>query len=835
MKFLLRWTAHNSFLMAIALSLFLSPVDVSQADRRDQRNSSVSKAKSSRVKARSPQARQKKRVKRRVVRTKKGKRVRQQRQVRRRPADRRGRNVVKKNSRRVRRQVAKKGVRRQRASQRRLTVAMLKRVPIKQRMELYRALVLTMGALELSRSSSAKVSYEQRHLLLELLFPLAHAQYGIQDCFFAGYPPEPCTEEDAVFGRHVCRHNPALVQCNPNLFPTQPCVYSNKAFRSRFRTTRGYASTTACAYADTKRMTEFLNQTEAENISQGSIRQWANNNPDVGLDESTDSNRWSPNPTTDKWLSSLDGLIPEQSDENVDKRKKYYNEVGLDKIIEGVEMVQDHCGESMQSNSPSKAFEEAHCGFFHGYLHKLNPEPGFQLPDTENPQGSPIDGIKGGLPTGPPPPPPNPNCHKFSDLPGEHFCQAEVGGKYMVVRLEEIEGLSGQNGGCPTEFGSGTENVRRKAVVYASDSPDGDRYCSDNNEYAAMDYAIHSPGEINESRGTEDPRLFSRNAANRGYEATGTDRNPSDANLSNLSDPCSNACSNPALNPRNYRPGRDLQRPESWSLGRKRAWERMRNEGNLQSNVASFTYNGKKREFKKQRGKTNLCDITEFEAEHVQNDLARRSGESIRSRNFLPGVNLKSYSPTNNDSFDTTKFTEKLNERRNRNKCFDSDVVGLHEASLFLEHHRSCQAKKIRVNESKGRSKRWLGLRSGDKKISDSDNTYYFKPNDTIKLKLKAGRHSEFDYYSGDGGGLNVKLQESEDRDRRGRTWEDWLYGDGGDHEQLGGQGYQSNQATIFRGLINTESHICGPLVTTSAGEETEAGTRTGTGTGEIP
>lgn len=848
MKFLLRWTAHNSFLMVIALSLLLSPVDVSQADRKDQRDSSVSKARSSRVKARSPQARQKKRVKRRVVRTRKGKRVRQQRQVRQRPADRRGRNVVKKNSRRVRRQAAKRSVRRQRASQRRLTVAMLKRVPIKQRIELYRALVLTMGALELSRSSSAKVSYEQRHLLLELLFPLAHAQdpnpTGVNGCFFAGYPPVPCGSESDFFAQHNCSIQGEMnngVRCNPKLFPTQPCVYRNDPGRRIVG--RGYASTTACAYADATRMNKLFEDRQVNFIDKSVIEEWfqKEENKEIGLQEIMQRANWPSTPNEVEWRQKLSGLLSNFDEVPPEKLIAYYNSVGFDAIETSVNMVNQNC---QNSGSQNKPFEIEHCKFFDGLLSRLQEASKQQSSST-------IPDIVGGLFTIPPPPPieepDNPNCHKFSDLPGEHFCQARVDNKYMVVRLEKMpEEEDGQAGGCPTEPGF-EAGVRRRAVVYLSDSPDGDQYCSDNTEHEARDYNIHNLDEIIDSRRNPEPSL-GRGSIPSG-EVRRVNQRPRGASISNLSGPCSLSCHNPATNQREPLTHRQRSRtapPGSprWSevtlsqVGRQRSQRRLRSEGRLPSNVARFIVDDKIREIKKSHGKTNLCNIVDWESSPTLGDLGpRRPQERVDTGNFLPGIDTNGL-----NDFDAGDFKEKLDEgqRKNRNKCFDSDVVGLHEASLFLEHHKTCREKKIRVNESRGRSKRWLGFRSGDKKISDDDDKLYFdKPTIKLKLKGKDGLDESFGD-NGNDGQVNVNLLSTDENSRTRRTWEDWFYGDYGDKDTQGSD-FTDNPSQVFQGLVNNNGQCAEdslpppPASEAPAGGGTSIPARTGGGLTETP
>ena len=299
--------------------------------------------------------------------------------------------------------------RRQKTSQK-WTVTLFNKLSVKQKIRVYNSLITTMAVLEIggqSRPSSAH--------FLRLLINRAYAQNG-STCFFAGYPA-PCNNPNSIYSNNQCsvQGRPG-VKCNTDLFPTAPCVH-RLAYGQRGRI-RGYATTQACAYAEAIRMKAYLQQTDLNDITEDSIKRWGEeNSSDDAVDQiMNDSSLWGY--PLDAWKEKTDALRYQDDDGKSDAYfQAFTDDEGTNSIVQTLNDVQETCG------GVRKTFERKHCDFFTNDLQDIREAVNNVTPvEATDDRGAEV--IKE-------------ECKPFSQLPGEHFCQAKLSdNKYIVVRFE---------------------------------------------------------------------------------------------------------------------------------------------------------------------------------------------------------------------------------------------------------------------------------------------------------------------------------------------------------------------------------------------------------------
>lgn len=338
-----------------------------------------------------------------------------------------------------------------RKGQQKWTVASFNKLPLKHKLRLHGLVVATMSALEISRSGSPDA---RRTAFLQYLWslgiPFAYGQSG-GGCFFGGYFQENC-RGGLIYNTNRCDlpkqgtsgGTELGVKCNPGLFPTAPCVYkrNNNSSNTGGRI-RGYATTQACAYADAIRMKAFLNQTDdADAINSDALGKWASDNEALGAEDVLGADLWGVPIDPDKWMDKTNGFRAGLDEEEA---TAYYGLV-QENLVGGLEDIKEKCAEKV-----TNWFEKKHCDFFQAELAKIQ---------------AIVDGLPpaaGDIGAAPAAETQEDNCLPFSQLPGEHFCQAKKGNDYLVLRLITTSRIGG---------------VSKTAKAYKSTTPEG-RYCED--------------------------------------------------------------------------------------------------------------------------------------------------------------------------------------------------------------------------------------------------------------------------------------------------------------------------------------------------------------------
>ncbi len=318
-----------------------------------------------------------------------------------------------------------------------------KRLPVKQKIKLYHSMVRTMAVLELSRRQrSTKTS--SLYPFWQLFIAQAYAQNSPVACFLGGYTVRGCRRGDWNAARNISGRRCDLngngtnngITCNPEIFPTAPCVYDLR--EARETVSRNYSTTQACAYADAQLIAQKLRDGSISPEQKRTVVEEQLNNEDL----------WQlGDPST--WIDKRNKLIETILGGN--NAMTRYNEALLSEatgILDKLQEVDVAC------RHVSSSFEEKHCDVFRHDLRALETEKNRATEATDS-------------------------CFKFHELPGEHFCQVKTGDdKYLVVRLER----------------GGEENNRLNAVVYQSDSSPAGDYCLDSS------FTAHDKHVINDAQ-----------------------------------------------------------------------------------------------------------------------------------------------------------------------------------------------------------------------------------------------------------------------------------------------------------------------------------------------
>lgn len=319
--------------------------------------------------------------------------------------------------------------------QRQWTVARFNKLPAKEKIHLYRTVVSTMAVLEISRSRRKQASSQH---LWQLLLPFAYAAGN--GCFFGGHFAENCRATQEVYNNNACDIGDRKgVRCDARIFSTSPCVHQHNREINGSRV-RGYASTQACAYAEAQRIKQYLETTNASDVSIESIKAWGEANPDSSqIANELMSNRdfWVP-VTPDNWKEETDAMLAGIPS---DKQRAYEQALITDSagVIARLREVQSECSGGV------RPFEQKHCDFFQRELDRLSsidqtPQPDPAPPDPETPTTTTTTSTT--TTTVSEPRTPEVACKSFAQLPGEHFCQLKFpNGNVRVVRLEERENI----------------------------------------------------------------------------------------------------------------------------------------------------------------------------------------------------------------------------------------------------------------------------------------------------------------------------------------------------------------------------------------------------------
>ena len=560
--------------------------------------------------------------------------------------------VRKRTSSRARKETIRKENRVRRQNTRLSLEARWKRLPVKQKIKLYHSMVRTMAVLELSRRQrSTKTS--SLYPFWQLFIAQAYAQTQRGTCFLGGHIVPNCnwraTRLDTENKRCSLNNTNDGIRCNRAVFPTAPCVrdFNDPAVRS-IRST--YSTTQACAYADAQLIARHLSSSSNGSLNFGAITEAQKNA--VVEDQLSNSNRnlWLLADPGD-WIEKRDQLIKDTLDDGDEgDAMTKYNEALLSEatgIVDKLESVNEACNDDVH-----KSFEKKHCDVFQRDLEALRgaseaqtqtqtltaPPPAREpealieadgnadgdTGETEDGGGRGDDGAdeageveeeagerrEDGAERNT-----NGGCVKFHQLPGEHFCQVKTrDNKYLVVRLER----------------GNEENNRLNAVIYQSNSPEGD-YCLNPDSDSDYDFT----------------------ANNRRYRLS---RNNSySTNFSNLNNSLSE--------------------------------QSITCDSQSRSHSARFTYQNRPIEISKELGASNRC-LFSLES----NPLSLPLPPTLHSDNtglFFPGI--AGDGDANNRVYRTAleEYNKIKNQGDNNNECIESSYVALREADILF--NKTCQ------------------------------------------------------------------------------------------------------------------------------------------------
>ncbi len=335
------------------------------------------------------------------------------------------------------------------------------------------------------------------------------------------------------------------------------------------------------------------------------------------------------------------------------------------------------------------------------------------------------------------------SCLPFSELPGDHYCQAKVGKTYKVMRL--------------------VKDVKSKTVV-------------------AKFFELNTAKKCYEESSQYSP-----------VSGTGFYKSKRAAKKENV------------LISNNVKDSSGFEYINAMNAG----------DANQCGNTFFFEGEGEKLRVKKQKGFSNRCIFS--------NEYGNKTGEVVKSENFIPGVDLKELGY---DAKGIKKITTSLNPKiihKGRNitssgRCYSSESVALQEAAKVLEFHPECRKLdlKFKLSDPKNASDQhsWASQKELD---YDSQNYY---------LNLKVNNDNKRGWHDSGNAPTDYVVNHPPHGVQGGRTHRqvtDWLYGDGGVYsEKL--SDYPKNQkwALIPRMKVHQSSDefsskvSCGPNVVSS-------------------